>query len=348
MSQILKYKLIGTSLIFMVFLGAGMDLYANENRDTHTVLSSTNNPPRIAEVHPFFAIDLNDDRVLMGASHNVFVGRVVSQIATIAVPAGSNGTLPVTQFSVEPVLNIKGNLQGTVTVEQFGGYQNGVLYVTDGGDAFVSSNASVGGSHLMRPGSTYLFTTRYQNDGAYYLWAAPPASKLISQDSNLSNNQLQALAESDERVQQLQAAYPNEVLVADDVRTGNTRNSYVSTHTPPPTPPSAPSSTEEINPPIISNLASVVASTSITISWTTNKPATSQLLFGSSTAMTAAPFDATSFATSHSRRVSDLEPGMTYYYEVQSNDSSGKTGNSAQQSFTTSGQSSSTQLVGPN
>jgi hypothetical protein len=104
----------------------------------------------------------------------------------------------------------------------------------------------------MQPGSTYLFSTRYESDGVYYLWDFPTASKLISQDSNLSDAQLQTLAASDDRVKELQAAYPNEILVADDVRTGNTRNSYVSTHTPPPAPPpppSAPTSTTPTPPP---------------------------------------------------------------------------------------------------
>jgi hypothetical protein len=104
---------------------------------------------------------------------------------------------------------------------------------------------------------------------------------------------------------------------------------------PPPAPPAAPSSTVEINPPVISGLNANVASTSVTISWTTNKPATSQLLFGSSTAMSAkVPTDA-NLTTTHTLQISDLVPGTMYYYEAQSTDPSGKLGNSQQQSFTT-------------
>jgi hypothetical protein len=241
-----------------------------------------------------------------------------------------------TNSCAEP-FNIKGNLHGIVTVDQTGGYQGGALMVSEGGDMFGPNNKP-GAGYLLQPGSTYLLSTRYESDGTYYLWAFPTAAKLISVDNNLADAQLQSLATNHERVQQLQAAYPHEILVADDVRTGNTRNSWISLHTPPPAPPpppAAPSSTVEINPPVISNLTSAVASTSITISWTTNKPATSQVLFGSSTAMSAhVPSDA-NLSTAHSIQISNLVPGSTYYYEAQSTDPSGKTGNSPQQSFTT-------------
>lgn len=86
-----------------------------------------------------------------------------------------------------------------------------------------------------------------KSDGVYYLWDFPTASKLINGDSALTNAELQAAAGNDNRVQQLQAAYPHEILVADDVRTNNARNSYISVYgpspTPTPPPPPAPSST---------------------------------------------------------------------------------------------------------
>ena len=363
MNKILKYKLIAICLIVAVFSGVGIYFYAYTvlsvadktsfaaNRtllmppaspiyenSNNKVSNETKQLPRIAEIHSFFSIRLGDDKILMGASHNVFVGKVLSQIGTIAVPAGSDATLPVTQFSVKPILNIKGNLQGTVTVEQFGGYQDGVLYVSDGGDAFIPSSAVVGGSHLMQPGSTYLFATRYQSDGAYYLWAATPASKLISQDNNLSNGQLQDLAANDERVKQLQAAYPNEILEADDIKNNNTRNSYQSLHQTSQSMSSSALSSSTVASAAISNLASVVASSSVTISWNTDTPNISQLLFGSSTAMLGSlPFDPI-LRTNHSVYISGLTPNTPYYYEVRAKDSSGNTGSSAQQSFTTVGQ----------
>src|SRR5712692_5597487 len=106
-------------------------------------------------MHASLAIPLADDRVLMGASHNVFVGKVISQIGTRAEPLSSGKAIPITQFSVELISNVKGNLQGTVTVEQSGGYQDGVLLVNEDGDTFGPSNKS-GAGYLMQPGSTYL------------------------------------------------------------------------------------------------------------------------------------------------------------------------------------------------
>ena len=99
----------------------------------------------------------------------------------------------------------------------------------------------------------------------------------------------------------------------------------------PPPPPAAPSST-----PVISGITATAASTSVTISWTTDEPATSQLLFCSGTAMTAnVPVDPT-VVTSHSMRVSYLAPSTTYFYTVESKDAYGGTASSAQQSFNTS------------
>jgi hypothetical protein len=295
-------------------------------------------------ISPIFTIPLGNDRVLMGASHNVFVGRIIDQIGTKGMMLGSGRTLPITQFSVEPILNVKGNLSGTVTVEQLGGYQDGVLFASEDGDIF-GPRTRPGAGYLMQPGLTYLFATRYQDDGSYYLWAFPAASKVISENSSLSDSQLQSLAENDSRVQELQTAYPNEILLADDVRTGNTRNSYASTHTPPPAPPPPPA--ERIVP-VISSLATVVGSTSTRLIWTTNKPATSRLQFGSTTAMGENATPDTALVTNHAMLLSGLAPSTTYYYEAQSQDASGTIVTSAQQSFTIPDQGGSSQSLGGN
>jgi hypothetical protein len=84
----------------------------------------------------------------MGASHNVFIGKVLSQIGTIGQSIGGGRAFPLSQLSVEPIYNIKGNLQGTVSEEQAGGYQNGVLIVSEGGDMFgPATNPALGTSY---------------------------------------------------------------------------------------------------------------------------------------------------------------------------------------------------------
>lgn len=177
------------------------------------------------EVHTQYIADLSNDRILMGASHNVFVGKVIKQVGTKDTGAG-----PETQFEVEVVDNIKGKLQGNVVVEQFGGYKNGVLYLVHGGDTMVPETTQ--GDGLLVPGSTYLFATRYNKKENWYTISAPPFDKkLLSESKKLSNSELKVLARNDARVRQLQEAYKNEILLDLDIKSGNTLNSYTSLQT---------------------------------------------------------------------------------------------------------------------
>ncbi len=171
-------------------------------------------------------VDFRDDKLLMGATHNVFVGKVLKQVGTKDRGAG-----PETQFSVDVVSNLKGNLTGTVTVNQFGGYKDGILYVMDS-DISVPVSTQGRGDRLLEPGKTYLFASRYSDvENWYTIVSHPNARKLISSDKSLSMKQLQLLVHKDPRVAQLQEAYKNEVLFGVDVKTSNTRNSYQSLQT---------------------------------------------------------------------------------------------------------------------
>lgn len=169
---------------------------------------------------PVFAADFSNDQMLMGASHNVFVGKVLAQVGT-----KERGIGPESQFSVEVISNIKGNLSGTVVVNQEGGYKNGILVLAESG--------SVGnqGDPLLVPGKTYLFASRYSAEQNWYtLISHANARKIMSSDKSITHEQLRLLAEKDSRVKQLQEAYKNEILLDVDVATNNTKNSYVSTH----------------------------------------------------------------------------------------------------------------------
>jgi hypothetical protein len=84
-------------------------------------------------------------------------------------------------------------------------------------------------NYFLEPGDTYLLATRYNPSANWYaLTAYPSANKLITANDALSIPQLAALAASDLRVQQLQAAYPNEIQFQPDVAHNNTLNSYES------------------------------------------------------------------------------------------------------------------------
>jgi hypothetical protein len=192
------------------FLVVGTAVYAN---------TRARNPVTIREIHLIYPVDYADGSILMGASHNVFVGKVIRQIGT-----RNRGLGVETQFAVHVVLNLKGDLQGNVTVNQEGGYQNGVLYVIADG---TESQDIDGHRYLIRPGFSYLFATRYSPTYDWYtLNPFPTASKVISTNSALDASELRNIASSDSRVMQLQNIYPNEKAFYADIAHNNTRNSY--------------------------------------------------------------------------------------------------------------------------
>jgi hypothetical protein len=168
-------------------------------------------PVRI-KMEGLYATNFADNEKLVGASHNVFVGKVIKQVGDKEL-----ARVPATQFSVHVILNIKGNLQGTAVVEQEIGYRNGILYTTEDGGT------------LLQPGATYLFAARYNSsDNWYTLIAGPYGKSLISQDSSLNDAQLTMAATANSRVVALREAYPNEKLLDVDVYHKYTKNSYQS------------------------------------------------------------------------------------------------------------------------
>ncbi|MCE9548793.1 hypothetical protein K8Q98_00095 [Candidatus Nomurabacteria bacterium] len=172
-------------------------------------------------IEPIYVADFSNDEVLVGASHNIFVGKIVGQ-------AGSKerGIGPETQLQVEVIENIKGKLEGQVTVSQQGGYKDGILYVVgEGRDALKKDGEN---SFLLKEGSTYLLATRYnEKENWHTLNSFPSASKLIT-SKNISGKELRNIARSDPRVNQLKQAYPYEVLLEADIKSGKTLNSYKS------------------------------------------------------------------------------------------------------------------------
>jgi hypothetical protein len=204
-----KILVIITATILIVF-----SVYIHE----HGLIST---PVRYMD--PQYAADFSNDKILMGASHNVFVGKVIQKIGT-----KERGIGPETQFSVEVIDNIKGNLKGIVTLDQEGGYENGAVYVVDDGTSSLKGSAI--NSYFLNPGSTYLFATRYsKKENWYTLNPYPTARELLSISvNNINDSQLKTLAEDDPRVQALKMAYPHEILLDADIKNSNTLNSYKS------------------------------------------------------------------------------------------------------------------------
>ena len=167
-------------------------------------------PSRI--IQPILAADLSSDPILLGASHYVFVGKVISQTETVDYPMG-----PRTQYSVEVISNIKGEVSGTITVEQEGGMKDGTMQTIE--DAFL----------FLEPGSTYILATRHvEPTTAYTLIAHKNAGKLITNDASLDNTQLKEFSDKDEKVRILKAAYPKEKLLDVDVEQNHALNSFQS------------------------------------------------------------------------------------------------------------------------
>ena len=88
-------------------------------------------------------------------------------------------------------------------------------------------------------------------------------------------------------------------------------------------------------PPVISNVSVSPAQTTATVTWTTDKPSSSQVAYGTTTAYgSATPLDSTP-VTAHSQTISGLTPGQLYHFSVSSTDGSGNTASSADSTFTT-------------
>ncbi len=124
--------------------------------------------------HSAQAFDVSDKRKLVGFADNVFVGRVLEQVGTSSIPTSDPGPgVPRTQYSVKVLENIEGNLSGTVTVSQEGGY---ITYVPDSGPKEgqrVRELVTFGEDPMLEPGQTYLFVTRYDERRDYYQITTP-------------------------------------------------------------------------------------------------------------------------------------------------------------------------------
>ncbi|MDH7602642.1 MAG: fibronectin type III domain-containing protein, partial [Armatimonadota bacterium] len=90
-----------------------------------------------------------------------------------------------------------------------------------------------------------------------------------------------------------------------------------------------------LEPPVISDVQSSVAQMQCTITWMTDVPCTSQVLYGETASYDQQSPEYGSLTTSHSVVLNGLGPGKTYHYAVRSKDSCGREVTSADHSFTT-------------
>jgi hypothetical protein len=93
--------------------------------------------------------------------------------------------------------------------------------------------------------------------------------------------------------------------------------------------------TVDLNPPVISNIASIPSLTDATIFWNTDKSATSQVEYGLSESYGMMSPLNTQLVTAHSVAITGLTQDMTYHYRVKSKDSCGRETISQDGTFTT-------------
>lgn len=98
-----KKKIMSSGVVLAgILLGIGIAIHANL-----IIL------PFVQSSEARYLDGLDDDRVLVGISHNIFVGKVLKKVGQTAGEAG-----PLTQFEVQIVNNVNGLLSGKVVINQ--------------------------------------------------------------------------------------------------------------------------------------------------------------------------------------------------------------------------------------
>jgi hypothetical protein len=106
--------------------------------------------PVIQTVQTSHAFDVTDPQRLVGWADNVFIGKVIKISGT-----SEETEMLETQFKVEVAENIKGELQGEVTVSQQGGYEGKKLILVEN-------------DQLLKEGESYLFISRKSEEHGFH------------------------------------------------------------------------------------------------------------------------------------------------------------------------------------
>jgi len=210
--HILKKKIFMIVGFIVGVLTLGVFYTLNLNHNQSGVATGVRGDTPVEVIAASYVKNYNEDTILVGEAQNIFVAKVIKKTGDL-----DRNKTPHSQFEAEVVYNIKGDLRGVVTVDQTGGLKNGTLYV-------------FAGDELLVPGSTYVFATRHIEELSplYFIGSHPAFKGVISEESNLSNEQLVELAKRNSRILELLVAYPNEVLGEGDVQQGYARNSFQS------------------------------------------------------------------------------------------------------------------------
>lgn len=174
-------KLLLISFVFIVVIGGTAYL--------HPRWFGLYATARINTAHAIWDIDPDNSRELVGLANNVFVGEVLSSNGTVFRPTSGPTSLEETTFNVKVVKNIKGRLEGTVTVNQLASFNERT-----------NTYNLIEDDQLLQSGTTYLFVTRTSKDKDWHT--------LVSKYGDLpfANEQ-----EQQRIVQEFENAYQNEI-----------------------------------------------------------------------------------------------------------------------------------------
>lgn len=154
-----KSKLLLASLGMAVAVGAGVAGY-------NTTVQAE---PTVSIMEVSHVVDVSDDRQLVGVVDNVFIGKVVAEKGNKKLD-----NMPETQFTVEVLDNIKGDLSGTVVVNQQGGYE----------DKEKKHKVIAEGDSFLEAGKTYLFATKVNDVEGWHTIVPVVGNQLIEDEAS--------------------------------------------------------------------------------------------------------------------------------------------------------------------
>lgn len=155
-------------------------------------------PPTTVFVDPSYETDITDQRKLAGDVDAVFVGTVMEQTGT-----KTRGVMPETQFRVNVVEVLKGDVNGDVTVNQQGGIH------TESGDLLLMA-----GDELITAGNSYLFAVKHSPQESWYTLVPGVGDiPLAAADVQLMENSENSRSDSPEppEVAQMRDSIANEI-----------------------------------------------------------------------------------------------------------------------------------------
>ena len=99
-----------------LFIGLAMQRDSFTDQPSTSPVNESSAPGESVTISVYQPKEYADDRILVGSASNVFVSKVIKQVANTR----SGSSAPRSQFELVVILNIKGELGGTVSVMQLG------------------------------------------------------------------------------------------------------------------------------------------------------------------------------------------------------------------------------------